>query len=324
MNEAVIANILKTISRAPSAHNTQPISWSFSSDKIAMHISHERLLHVSDKEMRDLHLSAGAAFYLLTMALLEEGFEAINVTFYPLKFSGEKTIYLECIISQINKPLLPIRKLQVLKNHACYRGVFEKGTDPLSLTSSKVKLIQDSEAIKGITILYDEASVFFLSQKNYAYELWTWLRLKRKDKRFYQDGLNADMLRIDGVLLFLSRFLMKPGVLFWLGKLGLIKAIVTEAPQNSSAEGFVVLLRDQEKSLFEQGQDLMSLWLEIESQGRHFCPVTSLIDHVDFRKKLEGLCQVNEEIIHVLRVGVKPEKEALKLSPRLPLDNLRL
>jgi hypothetical protein len=323
MNQELIDHILKIVSRAPSAHNTQPVSWKFSQNKIEMYISENRLLHVSDKEMRDIHLAAGAAFFLLRGALFEEGLKPNNIKLHPLVFKNGKALYLETETSALQGEKR-IFNLDLLKTHACYRGKFEKGKKAIALKTLNTVVVDDPGSIKKIAELYDNAAAFFLSQKEYAEELWSWLRLDRSDKRYYRDGLNGDMLRLDSILLFFSRFLMKPQTLFWLGKFGLIKTIITEAPQNLSAEGYVLLVRDESKTLFDQGQDLMAMWFELEESGRHFCPVTSLIDHSDFQKKLAYISQVDKEIIHVLRMGVKPKSETQEISPRLPLEEINL
>ncbi len=315
MNPEQIQRILKIIARAPSPHNTQPVKWRFLGIRIQMLIESERILWVSDKELRDLHLSAGSAFYLLKLALKQEGLEPVEVKFYRSTFRVPQEVYLECSTRPIPPTTSP--ELMLLETHACYRGNFAPSTLELNLSNSHTHKITDSVSKKYIATLYDQASAFFLGQRDYAQELWKWLRLDKNDPRFYQDGLNAQMLRLNGFMTLISCYVLKPAVLEFLGKIKLLPLIVTEASQNNSAEGFIALTKDHTKSCFEEGEDLMKLWFEVESQGRVLCPVTALIDDPSMEKKLRKLMKLQNEIIHIVRYGVKPAKEELPLSPRL-------
>ena len=318
MNPEIIERILKIVSRAPSPFNTQPIKWKFASHKIQIWIIKERILAVADSEYRDLHLSVGATFYLLKLALLQEGFEITKVEFKKLNFEKDEELYLECGIKEASLNYVP--EIKLIKQHVCYRGGFLKGKGALQFTNPLVKAITDTEMIQQISWLYDRANAHFLSQENFATESWKWLRLSKKHPRYFKDGLNAEMLRVKG---HLSKIFMRPGMLNFMGKIKLLSIIVSEGSINQSAEAIVVLLKDPKKTPFQQGEDLMKLWLEIESQGRVLCPITAVIGDEKFEQEAEQILKLDTKILHILRCGVKPKSEKLKLSTRLPLEELQ-
>ena len=313
---------LKIVQKAPSPHNTQPFLWKVTEQKkIELWVTSEKLLHVSDRELRDLNLSAGAAFSLAELACADLGFAISNLVLSPvtMKLMGQQK-FLEFDVVPATRQ--EAKDLKIVESRACYRGVFEKSTGPLSFASPDVSVLTDDSKKRKIAELYDEAIAFFMSDASYAGELNQWLRLSKRHPRFYVDGLNADSLRLNPVLAFISSFIMKPAVLGFLGKLGILKSLITEKPQNLSAEGILVIKRNHAKSLFEQGREMYLTWLELERQGRMFCPITSLIDDKKFESELRALVGSSEEIIHVLRFGKKPEKEVLGLTPRISIHEL--
>lgn len=89
MNPKQKERFLRLVQKVPSPHNTQSFVWEISSDHVELWVVSERLLHVGDKELRDLQLSAGAAFALAELALKEIGLETLDLKFEPIVMKPE-------------------------------------------------------------------------------------------------------------------------------------------------------------------------------------------------------------------------------------------
>jgi hypothetical protein len=321
LSDSDLQRFLFDVRRAPSPHNTQPIRWRISAEKIELLIDPSRILEVSDHSHRDLDLSAGAAFALAQLSLRSLGFEIQNWQ----TFGSREPVYGSGTL--VRTVTASSADLEAWGRHACFRGKFRKIADEKrpEYRSSDVLIIDTPEKIGQIAALYDESLAFFLARKDYAEELWRWLRLERKHPDFNRDGLNYEALRLGPILAFFSRFIMRPPTLATLSKLGILKPLVSEAPQNLSAEGFLLLAGARGKSSFARGADIIRTWVDLERAGRVFCPVTSLIDDPKFHARLAKIAGLAEgtEIYHVCRFGGLPLKDALPLSPRLPAGEIR-
>jgi hypothetical protein len=328
LNEAELAKFLADVRRAPSPHNTQPIRWRIVGDSIELVVEAARILDVSDREHRDLDLSAGAATALARLALRDLGYEIRDWKVYgsrtPKSRTSERLVYATGALAKTSPATEP--DLETWRRHACFRGKFGKSSErPLpTFRSGDVRIVADAGKKKAIAALYDESLAFFLGRPDYANELWSWLRLSRNHPDFDRDGLNTEALRLGPVLAFFSRFIMKPSTLAFLSKLGIVKPLVSEAPQNLSAEGFLLLVGAPGASSFDRGAEIVRTWMDLERAGRFFCPVTSLIDDPKFHRELAKIAGLPEgtAIYHVCRFGPLPPKETTKLAPRLPASEI--
>lgn len=312
--------LLHYLRRVPSPHNTQPLQWEIGENEITCFYVRDRILDVSDKNLRDLKITIGIAHYILEMITPQFGISIKETEFN--KFEHIDTISqtnnswaFKALLSKQEKT--QVDELECIEHITCYRGVFSKSHTHYTNDENNIKILNSQDELKKIAQLYDEAIVYFMSNADYAQELNKWLRLSKSHPNYFEDGLNARSLRLNPILAMISTLIMRPSVLSFFSKIGLLKMLISESSQNSSAEGILIVTRKANESDYEVGKRIYQIWMELYHANKVFCPITSLIDDEVFMNKTKSIFKTNEEIFHILRFGEKPIKEKLDLTPRL-------
>lgn len=82
MTREQVQDVVRTATRAPSVHNTQPWRFSTRSDGVDLHADTSRQLEVLDPDGRQLHLSCGAALLHARVAARAQGLD-VRVELFP-------------------------------------------------------------------------------------------------------------------------------------------------------------------------------------------------------------------------------------------------
>src|SRR5262249_28835232 len=129
-----------------------------------------------------------------------------------------------------------------------YRGTFAPATPAqlgaldLCLSSfSDVAVTLGEAAQLRIAAWYDDASAEGLRNAAVARELYAFMRFSPRHPRWLLDGLAADCLMLSGVEAWGASWLMRPGFVSLLGKLGILRLLVSEKPKVLSASRIVLI-----------------------------------------------------------------------------------
>lgn len=330
MNATEFREIIEIVKRSPSPHNVQPAKWELREDRISLISDERRKLNVSDPEDRDHAISLGAAWFAMKTVLKARGLELEALE--PLPLNAPNLIRRRSgKIKETSPSKESLGLLTAMREFACYRGAFAPNTsDAQDLFLQKlvnqdfIKIVRKKEDIQRLAKSYDDLLASFMARRPYAQELYEWTRFDPRSSRYQEDGLNADMLRLSAMERFAAPYIMRPGALKLLGKIGVLKSIISEAAQNKSSTGVCFLIDKKEGDDFELGEKMYRTWLRLWQKGLALCPITTLVDDKDMVDSLNSLLNVpnDDTVKHVFRFGPLPKEANLGLSSRLKTDDI--
>jgi nitroreductase len=316
--------LVREAARAPSAHNVQPARWRFEpGGDVVLFRALDRVLPVADPTGHDVDVSLGAAFEGMSIALSRLGFAlGVPVPERSAEAEGCRPVVRARITSgAVVDPLAGA----VLARRS-YRGRFtRRGARELSSARSvqadDVHVIDDALDIRLSSRSHDAATWRFESQRRHHAELWSWLRLSRRDPRYHRDGLTADCLALSLPERIAARVLLRPFVFSALGRLRVARHLVSEAPQVTSAIALVLFMPLRADPAFGVGRRFYRLWLELTAAGLHAAPMSASADDPAARAQYEAVVPKDRRLANVLRVGHAPAGRVAE-SPRLPVGEL--
>ncbi|MDG0815473.1 hypothetical protein [Bdellovibrio svalbardensis] len=314
--------ILKAASLSISAHNVQPFRLAFPSQElIEIYVDSTRLLPIGDPHFKDLRQSLGAFVETLHIALSVRGFdmEAVEIHEKPsdrqpiAKLKLQSSASVDSLHSQLSERF-------------SYRGKFaQKASISQKVVTGErftLEFLTDTQDIKDIAKLFDDVNYQFLTLPGYIEELYSWMRFSPSHPRWATDGLNTESMSLAGVEAWGASVVLKAAVFKFLAKLGLAKALVSEAGQIQSASGLAVILSDSDKD-FDKGRAFMRGWLTLTQQGLYGAPLSLLTDDKKALEVVAGkLATKGKYIVNVLRVGPLPKGYKRPASARLSWQQL--
>lgn len=325
INDSLKQQIQELAFRAPSVHNVQPWVLDVAADRIVIYDDLARTLSIGDASLHDHEVSLGALIEGLSLILSSaqlgvvkiSALDSSKVSYQGRELRARYELAIGAGFAEDKlHALIPRRK--------SYRGVFLKNSEQDRQTlaqefSSELSgVVNDAAELKKWAKIYDQCAVESNSQRALQSELYQWMRFADTEANYNRDGLNREALSISSVEGLAAKFLLKPSVYAVLNKLGVAGAVMTEAPQISSATGLLVVFKQPGLSPLENGRNFYRLWLKLTAAGFYACPLSGLVDHPEGRKQLEARFD-NKSVLNVLRVGrALPEK--LYTSPRLPVS----
>lgn len=310
-------------SRAPSVHNIQPARWRFVDQGVVLLRANDRALPVADPSGHDVAVSLGAAFEGMAIALSRRGLSLGAPTVSSAIAEG-CTAVVEASVDA-GGSLDPLAK-HVFARRA-YRGKFEAAT---SEDIARLRTLERSDAriigqdrLATLAKRHDDATWRFESQNAYHRELWRWLRLSRSHPDYHRDGLTADCLALSAPERWLGNYFMAPARFSRLAKLGVARALVSEAGQVRSAAGAIVFCPQRTATPFDVGRRFYRLWLEVTAAGLHMVPMSASADDEATRAVIanELALPADRRIANVMRVG-RVRADTVAESPRLPAHEL--
>lgn len=320
--------LVREAGRAPSVHNIQPARWRFeSSGDVLLFRAVDRRLPIADPAGHDVALSLGAAFEGMSLALSRIGY-TLGAPIEELRAQAVRcTPVVRAHVSRgggvdLLAPFVDARRT--------YRGRFaplpKTGANRAmleALAAPDVRIVMEPADLAAIAAMHDDATWRFESQPRYHAELWSWLRLSRRDPRYRRDGLTADCLGLSALEREAARILLRPASFVLLARLGLARHLVAESAQVRSAAALLLFTPRATDTPFVAGRRLYRLWLEITATGLSAAPMSASADDPATRDELTRRYGIpsSHRLANVLRIGPPPSAGVPK-SPRLPVTEL--
>ena len=324
LSRDTLEGLVREAARAPSVHNVQPARWRFEpAGDVVLFRALDRALPVADPTGHDVEVSLGAAWEGMSIALSRTG-----LTLGPP--TAERAAQAEgCAPVARGRvsaggaadPLAP----QVSERRS-YRGTFtRRGARELAsarlMEAGDVHVIDDALDIRLSSRSHDAATWRFESRPAYHAELWSWLRLSRRDPRWRRDGLNGDCLGLSTPERLAARVLLWPAMFRLLGALRVARHLISEAGAVRSAIALVLFMPRESDTPFDVGRRFYRLWLEITAAGLHAAPMSASVDDPLTRAQYDPLVPPGRRLANVLRVGHVSKADVAE-SYRLPVGEL--
>lgn len=318
ISEEIKNKVLELATTAPNVHNVQPWKWMFSDKVIELHLDATKMLTIADPTGRDISISLGCAWKNLKITLSHFGLQLVDENIRPLKKFSDQLIASGTLKTDAQEdPLFPY-----IHHRRTYRGKF-KTAEPLEINAlqnfakshNNWTLETNLNSIKSLASAYDNSSYFFLKKKEYLQELYSWMRFSVDDKRWNEDGLNAEAMSLSSIEAAFAKTLLKPKHFQKLSKFGLAKMLISEAPQIKTASAVAFFKSAIPEDHFANGEQLMEDWLKLTALGFSLCPLSSLSDDKENNHNLlKQYCSADEVIVLAFRVGIAPS--IIYKSPR--------
>jgi hypothetical protein len=292
--------------RAPSAHNTQPWRLHYTADTVKLNYDPVRSLPISDPTHRDLFLSLGAFVETVLIVCADAGMPvafnvAIDVQQHTVgEFVAASKLY------QTKFTLADVQKRQTSRRQ--YQPVdvmpiveILKADLPENIRSH---LLQPAEVLD----LYIESDSYMYHESGIAEELYQWLRLDKKDARYYQDGLNADCLVLSPLEAGSLNFVLHPKRLWLLRNTPLLRILLHFSADILRDSSRVLALSSRYESfedILNLGRALQRLWLKLAQSDYYTHPLSQIIDCPQTNHQLArqlGL-QKGEQLFSIFRFG---------------------
>ncbi|MGW6500440.1 hypothetical protein [Nonomuraea angiospora] len=292
--------------RAPSAHNTQPWTLTYTDDGAEVGWDPARALPISDPTGRDLRLSLGAFVECCLIVCAGAG---LSVGFRP--DPGPRRVGVLYAAAQPYRT--PFTTADV-RARGANRGEYHPGRlpDPLVAELTGMRRL----ACRDLADLLHAADLHQFGDREVTRELRAWLRLTRRHRRYLLDGLTDRALslsRAEAIGLRASLALYPA-----LRPLGLPRVLAGASRDLLDYDGDVLVLVGAVEDELELGRVLMRHWLTLSAHGYATHPLSQIIDCEPTRRTLADRLGVADPrtLLHVARVG-RPA------SPATPSSRLR-
>ena len=292
--------------RAPSAHNTQPWILRYEDDVIFLHFDQERTLPAGDPTNRDLFLSLGAFVetVLIVGAHFGQGLEFISGLDPDRCSVGSFRRS-----TQIYSTPFTIEDIQ---NRQTSRLVYKEGGLDSQILEELRPQIRPFEIhgvkSKPLIDLFRISDDYIYHKIPVLKELRRWIRLSKKDPRYFKDGLNAECLGLDGLQAFLFDGILK-SLESGFGQRLKADLLLTNSTYNIMEGNCDVLLligpSGGNPVALEGGRQLQKIWLSLSQKGYFTHPISQIIDCPKTYDLLQGRIHLEKsrQIFSIFRVG---------------------
>ena len=322
--------IVADAARAPSAHNTQPARWMFTEAGLTLLEDTRTRLTVADPSGRDQRIGLGAAVEGMSLALGRRGV-ALRLS---RRYDARET--------DGRGPLTPIADFALesgadadplaewTARRQTFRGRFSPASRPtaaavagLAARTPGLVAVTRHDEIVELAKLHDRCIYELMRRSAYQRELYGWMRFSPADPRWHRDGLTTDCMALGAVETKLVRLGFSPPVYAVAKRLGLGRAVVSEAAQVESAAAVLILRAPADEDALDAGRRLYRLWLELTALGIAACPLSATADSDHGSTQLRDRWPPRDgwRITNLLRVGPAPTEPGPP-SRRLPADEL--
>lgn len=310
---------------APNVHNTQPTRWRLAPDGGVLVLEDTtRRLPIGDPTGRDAAVSHGAAIEGFAIACAERGI-GVGVEALERPVDAGLRLVARLTLSPGGAPIDHLRALVPVRR--TYRGAFPAAAQPAALevlaSADDVSVVSTRHGIARLAQLNDTASLGFFRNPAYRAELFSWMRLSRRDPRWSVDGLNAEAMEMSGFVAAAAGVVLGPGVFEALDKIGAAGLFVAEADVVKSAQAIVLFHRPLTESPLLTGRRFYRLWLEFAHLGLSAAPMAVLADEDTTCSIIAREFEIpaGRRLITAFRLGVAPSRD-LAPKPRLPAEAL--
>ncbi len=313
--------------RAPSVHNVQPARWGFpEGGRVVLFRAVGRSLPVADPGGHDVRVSLGAAWEGMAIALSRRGWTLSE----PVAAAGDVPDAPGCdavLEGWIGEGAAEDDLAPCVDARRSWRGRFAATSEAdvarlRDAAGEDGTVVSGDAALRAVARAYDGAAWSFVREPAYQAELWRWMRFSPAHPDWGRDGLNAECMALSGVERRMGSLLMRPRVFQPLRRVGVAKALVSEAAQTRSAGAVLLFTPPRAADDYAVGRLFYRLWLRVARAGLGAVPMSALSDQPEARARIEREHGVpaGRRLANVLRVGRVPG-EAPR-SPRLPVGEV--
>ncbi|NRQ40155.1 hypothetical protein HII36_51280 [Nonomuraea sp. NN258] len=291
--------------RAPSAHNTQPWTLTYTGDEAAVGWDPARALPISDPTGRDLRLGLGAFVECCLIVCADAG---LAVGFTPDPGPGRVGV-----LRRADEPYETRFTTADVRARGANRGAYHPGRLPDDLLASLAGTRR--LACADLADLLFLADLGQFGDPEVTRELRDWMRLTPRHPRYRLDGLTDRALALGpaeaaGLRASLALY---PA----LRRLGLPRLLAAAGRGLLDYDGDVLVLvgsSDADEQV-EQGRLLMRHWLTLSGLGYTTHPLSQIIDWAPTRAVLADRLGVPDPaaLLHIARVG-RPRAPAVRSS----------
>lgn len=311
------------LSLSPSVHNVQPARWRFSDDGAILFEDATRRIPAGDPSGRDTRTSLGSAIEGLSLVLSARG---LSLEAAPLPETSGLPAHIRPVAAFRFVEGAPADSLSaVMARRYSHRGSFAKvaGVDrdaAAALSRDDVTAISDTEALKRIGKVYDEASLRFFRDEAFRAELVSWMRLSPGHPRWALDGLNAEAMALSGIEATGAGLVLGPKAFPLLDRIGLAGPLTAESAKVTGAAAVLVLHRPEAEDGLATGRAFHRAWLRFTEAGFVGAVMAALADDDASRAELARTIELpaGRRIVTTFRVGrtdgTPPPKRA-RLNP---------
>jgi len=312
--------IIKSATRAPSGHNSQP--WTIkiiSKNEWIIGWDKSRALPAVDPYNRELLLSIGAFCEALKISAKNEGLDSeIEITGSSL-FSDDlaKIKFRESAKSGIFSQELQKRK--TIKNGLISRSIDKADIESiLAGLSSKIQIIHKGSGEGSfIEEMVLESNIIQTEREDAQKELASWIRWSDKDVEKYSNGLSPAGMGMEGIAAwYVKNFYNSDTVMTGSFK----DATISQVKKHLSSYGSWILITSKNEdvpALINTGQDFLKLALNSYNKKISLHPMTQPLEE-GFGNDLQKRLGISEKIQFILRCGyVKRYSEpvSVRMSP---------
>lgn len=312
--------IIKSATRAPSGHNSQP--WTIkiiSKNEWIIGWDKTRALPAVDPHNRELLLSIGAFCEALKISAKNEGLDSkIEITgSSPFSHELAKIKFRESAKSGIYSQEL--QKRRTIKNGIISRSIDKDHIDSIkSSINSGIHVISKGSAESSfIEEMVLQSNIIQTEREDAQKELAAWIRWSDKDVEKYSNGITPAGMEIEGVAAwYVKSFYNSDTVMTRTFK----DATISQVKKNLSSYGSWILITSKKEdtfSLINTGQDFLKLALNSYNKKISLHPMTQPLEE-GFGDDLRRRLGISEKIQFLLRCGYVnrySEPVSVRMSP---------
>ncbi|AQZ61674.1 unnamed protein product [[Actinomadura] parvosata subsp. kistnae] len=279
--------------RAPSAHNTQPWTLTYGDGQAAVGWDPARALPISDPTGRDLRLSLGAFIECCLIVCADAGL--------PVAYRPDPGPLRVGFLYGAERPYQTPFTTADVRARGANRGEYHAGRLPDDVAGA----LEGTRRLpcRDLADLLHAADLHQFGDGEVTRELRAWLRLTRRHRRYFLDGLSDRALaltRLEALGLRASLALYPA-----LRRLGLPRALAGASRGLLDYDGDVLVLVGPVEEEVEMGRLLMRHWLTLSNLGYTTHPLSQIIDCPATRQELARRLGVADPrtLLHVARVG---------------------
>jgi nitroreductase len=305
---------------APSAHNTQPWSFSINNNSIFVFINNERALKESDPVWRQVIISLGCAIQNILIAADYYGFQCF-VDYFPNKDNRNLVAKINFIDSNILKNDFSHLIFSILKRRT-NRNKYDTRL-PTSVFLDELRA-ENREGF-GVVIVSDRPRCEILAQLALISQIETMDQdfFREELSRYIKSNLTREKIGMPGFTLgiptpvsfFASRLIRK---------INLSRKTQTKDEvllmKYTSAFGIVFAPGDSDFDRVKAGELLQKAWLLAEKNGLSCAPLAAPVQIDEYCKKIQEILHFPNRPLAFFRLGYA--LKSARHSPRLGIDDI--
>ena len=305
MDRAEFEAIVAIAMLAPSAHNTQPARWSLREGGIEIFADLSRRLPIGDPTDRDLEVSCGAAVEATVLSLASHGMGGSVFCSSEPEENGLRPI--ARIVPGGEADPEDIELAAQIGQRLTHRAGFKQTESEVfeSWQAEHMTLVTSQEQIDWLATQIDIASARVMQSRQFRAELLTWMRLHKSSPGYDRDGLNREVLAMDGMTARIVPAVLGTSLYDLLSLLGLGPSLSGEAARSRGAGAIALFHWPVDGSNIDAGRAFYRSWLQASTRGLVGWPAAALADDAATRNAVSSRFAIPDDrvLFNALRLG---------------------